>query len=49
MKAEVVPVGASKYRAWCDACQDGVNKNTRYSAERWADAHNARSHKELAA
>lgn len=37
--------GKLSYQAYCESCQDGVNKGTRTGAEAWADGHNASRHR----
>jgi len=49
MTAKVsTPPGPFKYRAWCHACQDGLNAQARVIAQEWATIHN-RNHIEAPA
>lgn len=44
MIAKVEHIGPRKFRAWCAACNDGVNTASKLKADKWAYAHNLDNH-----
>jgi len=44
MSAHVEKISLRKWRAWCDACQDGENCPRQVDAHIWATSHNRKQH-----
>lgn len=44
MSAKVEHVGPRKFRAYCAACDDGINTPSKLKATKWAYSHNLENH-----